>query len=60
MSATYFYAAPNILQANFYNGIAATSYAILVDDEEETVVITVRGTISLEGKFELHGAHTVT
>ena len=34
--------------ANFYNGIAATPYAIIVDDQEKSVVITIRGTNSLE------------
>jgi hypothetical protein len=34
--------------ANFSNGIAATPYAILVDEEKKSVVITVRGTLSLE------------
>ena len=36
--------------ANFYSGIAATPYAILVDEKEKSVVITVRGTKSLEGE----------
>ncbi|KAL9190050.1 hypothetical protein ACHAXT_007261 [Thalassiosira profunda] len=34
--------------ANFQNGIASTPYAILVDEEEKSVVIAVRGTNSLE------------
>lgn len=38
----------HIFYANFYNGIAATPYVILVDEEEKSVVIAVRGTISLE------------
>ncbi|KAL7535218.1 hypothetical protein ACHAXR_007620 [Thalassiosira sp. AJA248-18] len=38
----------HLFYANFYNGIAATPFAILVDDEKKTVVIAVRGTISLE------------
>jgi hypothetical protein len=40
-----------LFYANFYNGIAATPYAILVDEEERSVVITVRGTKSLEGEL---------
>jgi len=43
----------HLFYANFINGISATPYAILVDEQENTVVITVRGTISLEGQFEL-------
>ena len=39
-----------LFYANFYSGIAATPYAILVDEKEKTVVITVRGTKSLEGE----------
>ena len=39
--------------ASFHNGLAATPYAILVDEEEQNVVIAVRGTLSLEGEFEL-------
>jgi hypothetical protein len=38
-----------LFYANFYSGIAATPYAILVDEKEKSVVITVRGTKSLEG-----------
>ncbi|KAL3796024.1 hypothetical protein HJC23_013081 [Cyclotella cryptica] len=38
----------HLCYANFSNGIAATPYAILVDEMKETVVITVRGTNSLE------------
>ena len=37
----------HIYYANFVNGIAATPYAILVDEAEKSVVITVRGTMSL-------------
>ena len=40
-----------LFYANFYSGIAATPYAILVDEKEKTVVITVRGTKSLEGEI---------
>jgi len=40
-----------LFYANFYNGIAATPYAILVDEDERSVVITVRGTKSLEGRL---------
>ena len=36
--------------SNFYNGITATPYSILVDEKEKSVVITVRGTASLEGE----------
>ena len=36
--------------SNFYNGITATPYSILVDEKEKTVVITIRGTESLEGE----------
>ena len=43
----------HIHYANFYNGIAATPYAILVDDKEEAVVITIRGTHSLEGMLNV-------
>ena len=39
-----------LFYSNFYNGITATPYSILVDDMEKSVVITVRGTKSLEGK----------
>lgn len=42
----------HIFYANFYNGIAATPYAILVDEEETSVAIVVRGTLSLEGESE--------
>ena len=35
---------------NFYNGITATPYSILVDEKEKSVVITVRGSASLEGE----------
>ena len=42
----------HIFYANFYNGIAATPYAILLDEKEKSVVIVVRGTLSLEGKPE--------
>jgi hypothetical protein len=38
----------HLCYANFSNGIAATPYAILVDEEKKSVVITVRGTLSLE------------
>jgi hypothetical protein len=38
----------HLCYANFSNGIAATPYAILVDEEKKTVVITIRGTLSLE------------
>ena len=38
-----------LFYANFYSGIAATPYAILVDEKEKSIVITVRGTKSLEG-----------
>jgi len=34
--------------ANFENGIVATPYSIIVDDEMEVIVIVVRGTRSLE------------
>ena len=40
-----------LFYANFYSGIAATPYAILVDEKEKSVVITVRGTKSLEGEL---------
>lgn len=36
--------------SNVYNGITATPYSILVDERERSVVITVRGTNSLEGE----------
>ena len=36
--------------SNLYNGITATPYTILADERERSVVITVRGTSSLEGK----------
>ena len=38
-----------LFYANFYSGIAATPYAILVDEKEKSVVITARGTLTLEG-----------
>jgi hypothetical protein len=38
----------HLFYANFSNGIADTPYAILVDEEKKSVVITVRGTLSLE------------
>ena len=38
----------HLCYANFSNGIADTPYAILVDEEKKSVVITVRGTLSLE------------
>ena len=38
----------HLCYANFSNGIAATPYAILVDEEKKSVVVTVRGTLSLE------------
>ena len=38
-----------LFYANFYSGIAATPYAILVDEKEKSIVITVRGTMTLEG-----------
>lgn len=34
--------------ANFANNLVATPYAILVDDEAQKIVITVRGTLSLD------------
>jgi len=34
--------------ANFVNGIVATPYAIMIDEEAEKIVIVVRGTRSLE------------
>lgn len=37
-----------LFYANFHNGLAATPYAIMVDEKEKAVVITVRGTMSLE------------
>ncbi len=40
-----------LFYANFYSGIAATPYAILVDEKEKSVVITVRGTLTLEGEL---------
>jgi len=42
--------APNahLFYSNLKNGIAATPYAIMVDEYEKSVVIAVRGTISLE------------
>jgi len=46
--ATYDVPHAHIYYANFYNGIAATPYAILLDEEEKSVVIAVRGTLSLE------------
>jgi hypothetical protein len=42
-----------LFYANFYNGIAATPYAILVDEKEKSVVITLRGTRSLEGSLRV-------
>ena len=41
-----------LFYANFYSGIAATPYAILVDEKEKSIVITVRGTKSLEGEVK--------
>ena len=38
----------HLMYANFFNGLSQTPYAILVDDAEQSVVITVRGTKSLE------------
>eukprot|EP00804_Cyclotella_cryptica_P026509 CCRYP_008141-RB/>CCRYP_008141-RB protein AED:0.08 eAED:0.08 QI:258/1/1/1/0.63/0.5/12/1927/500 len=38
----------HLCYANFSNGIAATPYAILVDDMKQAVVLTIRGTNSLE------------
>jgi len=38
----------HLFYANFKNGLAATPYAILVDEDERSVVIAVRGTLSLE------------
>ena len=40
-----------LFYANFYSGIAATPYAILVDEKEKSVVITARGTLTLEGEL---------
>ena len=34
--------------ANLYNGISATPYAIIVDEAAKAVIVTVRGTRSLE------------
>lgn len=38
----------HLCYANFINGLAITPYAIIVDEMKETVVITIRGTFSLE------------
>lgn len=38
----------HLCYANFSNGIAETPYAVVADDAENSVVITVRGTNSLE------------
>jgi hypothetical protein len=38
----------HLCYANFRNGIADTPYAIIVDEMKKSVVITVRGTLSLE------------
>ena len=40
-----------LFYANFFSGIAATPYAILMDEREKCIVITVRGTKSLEGEL---------
>ncbi|KAL7463832.1 hypothetical protein ACHAXS_004182 [Conticribra weissflogii] len=37
-----------LMHANFFNGICQTPYAILLDNSIKSVVITVRGTSSLE------------
>ena len=38
----------NLCYSNFVNGIAPTPYSILMDHEEQSVVIAIRGTLSIE------------
>ena len=37
-----------LVYASFHSGLASTPYAVLVDGVKKTVIITIRGTISLE------------
>lgn len=38
----------NLCYSNFVNGIAPTPYSILMDHEQQSVVIAIRGTLSIE------------
>mmetsp|Transcript_21209 Transcript_21209/g.42636 ORF Transcript_21209/g.42636 Transcript_21209/m.42636 type:complete len:977 (-) Transcript_21209:10-2940(-) len=37
-----------LVYASFHSGLASTPYAVIVDEVKETVVIAIRGTISME------------